>query len=134
MMKILSLPLPWVKRSDEEHIELVRRQIRLGEKGAVAVLLFALLAFAAALYFGCVLWGMFAEPLGARFLEVTPGLGLGVIMGMIAGVLSFFGIIELGLAATLWFGFRTEKLLLKYYDMAKSQNRNDKGRSDSASE
>jgi hypothetical protein len=34
-MKILSRPFWWTKKSDEKYVELIRRQIRFGNKAAI---------------------------------------------------------------------------------------------------
>jgi hypothetical protein len=78
-MKILSRPFWWTKKSDEEYVELIRRQIRFGNKAAIIGVTAALFAFASAVGFGYLLFNAFTEfDKGHRFMfwEVTPGIAL----------------------------------------------------------
>ena len=120
-MRILSRSFWWTKKSDEEYVELVRRQIRFENKGAIFGVIASLLAFASAVVFGYLLLNAFTEfDKGHRFMfwEVTPGIALGIFVGLFAGFFCFIGIVELCLAMSFMKGFRTERLLLKFYDQA----------------
>jgi hypothetical protein len=121
MKKILGMPFWWSIESDEDYIEMVRHSIAFGNKIALFSGIISLLAFTAAGVFVYCLLNAFDPGRTATLTELTPGMSLGILIGSIAGFLCFVGVVELCLAANSIKGHRTEKLLLKYYDEAKTK-------------
>jgi H+/Cl- antiporter ClcA len=125
MIKILSLPLWWRVKSDAEYIETVRKYVRIGKKAAVFFIVVSLLCGLAAIWVGNMVLKSFSEGHGFSASEIAPGMALGLLVGGISGFFLFVAVLELGLAMSFVFGYRTEKLLLKYYDLASRPKSNE---------
>ena len=120
MIKILSLPLWWRVKSDAEYIETVRKYVRISKRVAVFFIVVSLLCGVAAIWVGNLILRSFSEGHGLSALQIAPGVAFGLLVGAVSGFFLFVAVLELGLAMSFVFGYRTEKLLLKYYDLASS--------------
>lgn len=125
MIEILSRPLWRRVRTDAEYIESVRKQVSIGKKAAVFSAVVSLLCFVAAMWAGNAILRSFSEGHGYSALEIAPGMALGLLVGAVSGFFVFAAVLQLGLAMSFVFGYRTEKLLLKYYDLASSPKSNE---------
>ena len=123
MSKFLSLPLWWRAKSDADYVERVRKQVRMGKKAAVFAVFMALLCGVAAIWVGQAILSLFQEGRQFPALEVALGMALGLLAGGVSGFFLSIAVVQISLAARFVYGFRTEKLLLKYYDLAASSER-----------
>jgi hypothetical protein len=126
MIKILSLPLWWRVKSDGEYVDVIRRFLRSGKRAAAVCGTVSILCLVSALWVGNSILRSFAGGHGFTAMEVTPGIALGLLVGGISGFLITAAVLEGGLALSFVFGYRTEKLLVKYYDLASSPKSNDR--------
>jgi len=119
MKNFLGLPPFWGSGSDEEYVEYVRRLLKVSRAAKVFSLCLAMLWFA--MGFGvplAIIYWMDHPPESIVSWEDTqPGLWLGWFLGSVGGVCIWLGFIPLGIFLNRLNGNRTEKLLLKYFDM-----------------
>jgi len=124
MKQFFSMPSWWRPKSDEEYARWIRRFVKMQKGMAAFNLAVALLCFGAAIGFGYSLLNIVAHPERLTFLELTPGIALGFLIGLMSGLFVFLGAIYVGVFLSFLLGFRTERLLLKYYDLASQQRTN----------
>ena len=121
MIKILSRPLWCRVKSDAEYIETVRKRVRIRKRVAVICGVSSLVFFVAAIWVVNLFLGLFSE--GHR-LNASAVRVLGLLVGGLGGFLVSAAILHLAFAMNFLFGYRTERLLLKYFDMASSTKGN----------
>ena len=118
MITLLKFPTRWLIQSDADYVERLRKQMRFAKRAAIFGLIVAPLSFAAGIFFSAIIWREFDPGHVTRWADVAPGAAIGVMVGTVSGGCVFWSVLQVMLATSLFHGFRTEKLLLKYYDQA----------------
>lgn len=114
-MKFVGTVLQANRASDEEHVELVRRQLK--RSGSATTL--SLLSAGMALLMFLVLAGIVSDPDLIRpgiVKEAPPGMCVGLMLGAVMGLQIVFALACVENAVNSWRGRRTERLMLKYHD------------------
>ena len=118
MSRFFSLPVWLRSTSDADYVEAIRQRVRRGSRAAVFGAVSAVLCILAAIRVGQSVLSVFQEEHRFPTAEIAPGMALGLLAGAVSGCLISLAVVQLSLALRFVCGFRTEKLLLKYYDLA----------------
>lgn len=104
----------WMTEPDEEYVIRIRRQIAFWEYWRYLFLLFAIALFVAVFWIIPVAVQDLSEMIQP---ENAPFLGISISAGFTIGFLGGVTLLQIGLNLMLAFtGFRSDRLLLKYYD------------------
>jgi len=120
MKTFFGIPLHRITGDDGQYVELVRRQMLMSRRIGWFGLAMAVLSLC--IGFGIPLLVIRLMSEGRLLLNLDIGGFLsgflcGFLLFSLAGFFTFLGVIQLGLAVSSLKGNRTEKLLVKYFDL-----------------
>ena len=118
MKTFLGIPITRSTETDSDWVNLVRSQLRVQHGIRWCAGGFAIFCFAAGI--GVPMWFMhlirFGDLSPFRDASFAGGFAAGFAFFVLCGFLVLMGVVELGLAISFFKGYRTEKLLVKYFD------------------
>jgi hypothetical protein len=114
------MPLIWKPKSDEDHVNRVRWTLRLDRAAGFFSMAIGILSVGLGLGIPYMIYNILVmDNTMAPLAEAHPGIWFGWLLGAVGGFFMLMGILQIGLALNSFKGNQTEKLLIKYYDMAK---------------
>lgn len=115
------------RKTDEEYVEAIRKQIPMARKVALfqffggVVILVASWRLLVRTYEQCK--DAIPAPTGVQEMEALLAILMGLMAGVAIGILSFQGLAFIGAALNLWFGSRRERLLVEYFDRSRPSSK-----------